>query len=205
MKEVLKMSINIIDSFDNLDDNRVTYLKYLLENVTKMEKFSEYLFTNKLVELNILELPSQISITVDKEPDQSFQRNKANSTIQFISLKQTLTRLFETTDILKILIDNILELEKPNNNYSNILKSDLWKSKIQNLPKDNTIYSPIAGYYDDLEVMNVLGSNTGFYKIGAVYTKLLCLPPYLDKIDLIFLTLLFLVKDRKQYGFEKKY
>lgn len=38
-------------------------------------------------------------------------------------------------------------------------------------------------FYDNFEPLNALGSKATLYKVGAVYTKLMCLPPHMQPID----------------------
>lgn len=81
---------------------------------------------------------------------------------------------------------------------SNIIQSKLWKHLSHNL--HDKLVLPLIIYYDEFEKNNPLGGHADVHKVGAVYFSLPCMPPEArSKLDNIFLTLLFLNKDREVY------
>jgi len=77
----------------------------------------------------------------------------------------------------------------------------LWKNLSHNFY--DKLVLPLIIYYDEFETNNPLGGHAGVHKMGAVYFSLPCMPPEArSKLDIIFLTLLFLNKDREVYGNE---
>ncbi|KAJ6639408.1 hypothetical protein Bhyg_12152 [Pseudolycoriella hygida] len=72
---------------------------------------------------------------------------------------------------------------------SNIIQSPLWR-KLLDFEKGNdelTLFLPINIYFDDFEPLNVIGSHSGAYKVGATYLGLPFLPDYIvSKLEYIF-------------------
>lgn len=59
-------------------------------------------------------------------------------------------------------------------------------------------------YYDELEIVNPLGSKTGVHKLGAFYYSLQNLPPHVNsELSSIHVLLLCCDADVKKYGFQK--
>lgn len=60
---------------------------------------------------------------------------------------------------------------------------------------------PLVIYFDDFEPLNALGSKSTLYKIGAVYSKLVCLPSSIQAQLLhINPVMLFFSEDRKRFS-----
>lgn len=56
-------------------------------------------------------------------------------------------------------------------------------------------------YFDDFEPNNPLGSHSGTHKLGGIYVKLLCLPPYLaSKLCSVIVAMIFYTEDRKKFN-----
>nr|XP_012218876.1 PREDICTED: uncharacterized protein LOC105670111 [Linepithema humile] len=59
-------------------------------------------------------------------------------------------------------------------------------------------------YYDELEIVNPLGSKTGVHKLGAFYYTIQNLPPHINsELSSIHVLLLCCDSDVKKYGFKK--
>jgi len=90
------------------------------------------------------------------------------------------------------------------NGISNIIQAELFK-KLQEKYPNRTII-PLIFYYDEFEVNDPLGSQTGTRKIGAVYYSLSCLPPNVrSHLVNIQVALLFNSIDRKEFGNRKTF
>lgn len=75
------------------------------------------------------------------------------------------------------------------------------EKKINFYNEPDTLFLPLLVYFDDFEPFNVLGSKSGAYKIGAVYCKLLCLPPLIEAQLLhINPVMFFFSEDRKTFS-----
>jgi len=125
----------------------------------------------------------------------------SNVTGQFISVIKVLKAIFEVPNILKDILDYMEQVTNDSHCVSNIIQSELWKNLSHNF-YDNLVL-PLIIYYDEFETNNPLGDHAGVHKMGAIYFSLPCMPPEARaKLDNIFLTLLFLNKDREVYGNE---
>jgi len=124
-----------------------------------------------------------------------------NVTGQFISVMKVLKAIFEIPNILKDISDYMEQVTNDSHCVSNIIQSELWKNLSHNFY--GKLVLPLIIYYDEFETNNPLGGHAGVHKMGAVYFSLPCMPPEArSKLDNIFLTLLFLNKDREVYGNE---
>lgn len=88
---------------------------------------------------------------------------------------------------------------------SNIVQSPLWQKLLSVEEKcDSVCYLPLNIYFDDFEPQNVIGSHSGAYKIGSVYTSIPRLPNHIvSKLEFTFPVCLFFSEDRKLYGNQK--
>lgn len=83
-------------------------------------------------------------------------------------------------------------------------QGNLWK-EIKTKFLGKTVL-PLFLFFDDFEPLNVLGSRSGNYKIGAVYISLACLPPeFSSLLENIFLGQLFYSTDRTVHGNKKMF
>lgn len=122
-----------------------------------------------------------------------------NVTGQFISVIKVLKAIFEIPNILKDILDYMKQVTNNQHCVSNIIQSDLWKHLSHDF--HDKLVLPLIIYYDEFETNNPLGGHAGVHKVGAAYFSLPCMPPEArSKLDNIFLTLLFLNKDREVYG-----
>lgn len=81
----------------------------------------------------------------------------------------------------------------------NFVQCSVWKKKEKN--HGTQIVLPIFLFFDDYEVGNALGSNSGIHKLGAVYISIPCIPPHRQSsLNTIFLALLFHSSDRVKFG-----
>ncbi|KAL6418047.1 hypothetical protein ACFW04_013651 [Cataglyphis niger] len=119
-----------------------------------------------------------------------------NVTSQFIFVMKILKAIFEIPNILKDILEYMEQVTNDSHCVSNIIQSELWKQLSHNF-HDKLVF-PLIIYYDEFETNNPLGDHAGVHKVGAVHVSLPCMPPEArSKLDNIFLTLLFLNKDRE--------
>jgi len=79
-------------------------------------------------------------------------------------------------------------------------QSKVWKEKCRN--DIDKIIIPFFLYFDEYETNNPLGAHAGKKKIGAVYVSFgSCIPAeFQSSLNYIFLALLFIANDRKEFG-----
>ena len=123
-------------------------------------------------------------------------------TAQFIPLRIVFTRLFENTNMLKVINDYKAVLQNETEAITNFTQSKYWSS-ISPADRENKITLPIFLYFDEYETGNPLGSHAGVHKLGAMYAHLPCLLPSMSsKLENYFLFFLFHSDDRKLFGKE---
>lgn len=104
---------------------------------------------------------------------------------------------FEHNDNLIKTLNQIKELNKPNNVLSHFIQGKLWKQKVTNFQNKTVI--PFFLYIDDVEINNPLGSHATIQLISAIYYSF----PLLwnsSKLSNIFLAALLKSKDVKDFG-----
>jgi hypothetical protein len=204
-----KRAQEIIDSFCQLSVNLLRVLNSSLVEVcpdhkalkliSKMIDFftkgiftSEYKFLQALQKAGLLVLPEQLIVHIDEK----------EFYVHMIPLSEIFSKFFEKPGVLQLILDYISSFKE--NVVKNVMQTKFWLEKIQNLDQSSTLYLPLLIYFDDLEVLNALGSHSGMYKLGATYVQLACLPEHLQsKVMTIFLALLFFSDDRKRFGNER--
>lgn len=112
----------------------------------------------------------------------------------FFNLPNIIAELFSYFDTLKSCTDGPI---------SNIIQSPLWKKllDLEKVSDDSILYLPVNVYFDDFEPLNVVGSHSGAYKVGATYLGLPFLPDHIiSKLEYIFPVALFFSEDRNDVG-----
>ena len=198
----------VIQNFDNfLNSDSVNSLKSLiLESVDNsayseiaqrfndfQSSFSsintEYKCFKKLREAGCLIEPEKITYNFRDEPAAGQSApiivDKKNSG-SIIPLPALLKKFFELPNVLVETLNYMSLLESTENNeFSNIIQTELWKNKTAGIEE---IVLPIFLYEDDFECGNPLGSHATIYKMAGMYLSLPCLPPqFRSKLDNIFL------------------
>lgn len=74
---------------------------------------------------------------------------------------------------------NFINTKKDCTNGS-IVQTPLWRNLMPREQQDPSIlYLPMSMFFDDFEPLNCIGSHSGAYKIGSVYSSIPCLPDHL--------------------------
>lgn len=114
-----------------------------------------------------------------------------------VPLRKTFKLFLEIPGILNQIINYINKLSNESHIISNILQADLWLRKYKNIT--DVLLLPFVIFYDDLEIGNPLGSQTGINKFGAVYATIACLPPNIaSRLDSIIFSTLIYANDKKE-------
>lgn len=122
-------------------------------------------------------------------------------TMNVVSLRCLFSKLFNIPSFFEIIENFINSLDYDDHNISNVMQTDFWKRKISAISKERTLILPLLVYFDDFEVLNPIGSKSGLYKIGGVYTKLMCLPKIIEsQLLYTYSAVLFFTGDRKNFG-----
>lgn len=81
------------------------------------------------------------------------------------------------------------------------IQGDHWKEILSSKEQsEDTLYLPLQIYYDDFEPNNATSGHAGVHKLGGIYVKLLCLPPYLaSKLWSVIVAMIFHTEDRKEF------
>lgn len=83
---------------------------------------------------------------------------------------------------------------------SDFTQGDFWKEKSKEFDSDKFVV-PLFMFYDDIEVGNALGSDSGANKLGAVYFTIPSFPSHImSNLSNIIVKTLFYSKDRAQHG-----
>lgn len=87
---------------------------------------------------------------------------------------------------------------------SHFCQGSLWK-KIRRKYYNKTVF-PIMIYYDNISVGNPLGPNKKKNKVGAVYFTMPTFPiNYMQNMDAVFTTMLFMSDDREIFKNQKTF
>lgn len=198
---------NVLSNLVNSGSENQELLSLLRSLLTPSEIKTEYLVLKHLRAQNLL-----INYeTVDLGKEFLFSYANGNQIVKnrndffyiMVDIQQLFHILFSKTDLLAIILNYMNTIIK-SPQFHNIIQSKFWKEKLKNLNANNekdTIFIPVMIYFDDFEILNIAGSHSGQYKIGAVYIKILVLPEHLSsKLTSIFLVMLFFSEDRKKFG-----
>lgn len=199
---------NILNYIDNVDNAaRMEQIFTLLE--TPFDSLdSEYKRFNYFKEQGTLIEPESYVIgqhTIGKKIDSKYVIVPALATGQYISVKTVLQKLFALPGCLQQILDYMQNLKSvKSNNISNIIQAQSFKQLQKQYP--DKIIIPLIFYYDEFEVNDPLGSQSGTHKMGAVYYFLPCIPAYAQShLMNILVALLFNSNDRKQFGNRKTF
>jgi len=200
---------NILNVFRNIDNTslyKIEQIFNLFENPfesldSEFKRFKYFKEKGTLIEPELYVIGQQ---TIGKQIDSNYVIVPTNVTGQYISVKSVLQKLFDLPDFLQQILNYMQSLSIESNGISNIIQAELFK-KLQEKYPNRTII-PLIFYYDEFEVNDPLGSQTGTHKIGAVYYSLPCLPPNVrSHLVNIQVALLFNSIDRKEFGNRKTF
>ena len=128
------------------------------------------------------------------------KRMSIADTYQYIPIIDTLTVIFKNPSLYALL--NSETLNKSPTELMSFLDGNLYKKNSFFIENPHALRLHL--YYDDLEVVNPLGSKTSIHKIGAFYVSLQNLPSYLrSNLKFIYPIIICYTEDIKKYGFTK--
>jgi hypothetical protein len=187
--QMLRLLASVVKEFGD-EHIAVKLVQSLLDFFESPFWSSEFKLLQELEKYGLFIRPQQITIHI--ESSEHFY-------MHMIPLSDVFFQLFQKKGFLQSIIDYIGTFDQTV--IKNVMQTEFWKNKVKFLNDTNTIFLPILIYFDDLEVLNSLGSHSGMYKLGATYVQLACLPEHLQSsVKLIFLALLFFTDDRKKFG-----
>lgn len=120
----------------------------------------------------------------------------------FVTARQAYSMIFNQTNLLEQILARISELREDHGEIENVMQGRLWHSLISGLcVKDDQIALPLFLFYDEVQLLNSLGSHSTDYKLGVYLMKLGVLPKHLESsLKMVHLHSLFFAGDRKTYG-----
>jgi len=157
-----------------------------------------------LEELGVYIKPIEIAISSRNKnitKNDNIVINLGNVNICFIPLRCIFKVFFEQPYVIKTVLKYFKHLNSMTGGIvCSFVQSEDWKIKFQNPP--DKIIIPFFLYFDEYETNNPLGAHAGKKKLGAVYVSFgSCFPPeFQSSSNYIFLALLFIADDRKQFG-----
>lgn len=126
--------------------------------------------------------------------------------VKLFDIRGVLHKFFNLPNIMAEVHTHVKSLQScTDGSISNIIQSPLWQKLLSFEKNDESVlYLPINIYFDDFEPLNVIGSHSGAYKIGATYMGLPFLPDHIiSKLQYIFPVALFFSEDRILHGNKK--
>lgn len=114
-----------------------------------------------------------------------------------VPLRKTFKLFLEIPGMLNQIINYINKLSNESHILSNIVQGNLWLRKYKDV--SDVLLLPFVIFYDELEVVNPLGSHAGINKFGVVYASIACLPPNVaSRLDNIICLTLIYANDKKE-------
>lgn len=206
LKDVLfsHLKPNVLNILRNAEDTtlyKIEQIFNLFENPfesldSEFKRFKYFKENGTLIEPESYVIGQQ---TIGKKIDSNYVIVPTNVTGQYIPVKSVLSKLFALPDFLQEILNYMQSLSMESNGISNIIQAESFKKLQEKYP--NRIIIPLIFYYDEFEVNDPLGSQTGTHKIGSVYYSLPCIP-FNTRSHLINIqvALLFNSNDRKEFG-----
>lgn len=202
--------LNLITNNININkQNDLIFLNNLKETITEFTELTENKFLKFLKQNNLYIEPRTILIRseekfINKNGEQLIKNE--DYTYEYISPKEIFEKVLNDDYILEEIIKTIEHYACVNDDHDieSILQTKEWKQRVldqQQNETENVLYVPIAGYSDDIDPQNTLGSHGGSYKIGLFYLFILSLPNNLKaKLDYYFLVQMYFSGDQKAFG-----
>lgn len=192
------------ETIENLEIKRV--VQNIFKNVFCDIPKSDYFIFKKIKDLNCdINFKKVIIHTRNEEsigPSNNISIKKYEFASKIISTQDLFYKLFNNTPYLLKIIDYINQINLKDNSFIyNFMQSPLFKNMSANITTPDSLCLPLLIYYDDFEVNNPLGSHATAKKLGGIYMKIGCLPPYMQsKLSSTFLLMLFYTEDKKEFG-----
>lgn len=124
----------------------------------------------------------------------SYKRKLVQNCFQFIPITSTIKSAFKNINFARIFSQFNNSHTCSSNIYEYFCCGHLYQTLKPNFTAKHVIL--IQLYYDDFEIVKVLGSKTVIHKVGAIYFSVVNVPSFLKShLDNIFLVALFYVND----------
>lgn len=197
--EQFLQSRKMLDDPDVNDLLNSFHIKSSFEGLRTLEQQMEAVkCSTEYIEPQEIPLGIRIDNVIDKETSASVPKTIIE-TCQYVPIIDTLTMVLKNKDVRAI-----IESETESNN--GILASFIDGQHFKNHPFFQKYKHAIRLqlYYDELEIVNPLGSKTGIHKLGVFYYTIQNLLPHMNsEISSIHVLLLCCHTDIKKYKFEK--
>lgn len=190
LKEQLRIGLENNQSFEEIEKT-LEITSPFITSVKELVKDFKTLYN--LNESKDIVLGRRVDNTYDGV---NLKKKIVAESLQYISVQETLKTIFSNPKARNLIAkekqskDNIIRNFKDGIAYKN---SNYFKKYPDSIR--------ITFYYDDIEVVNPLGSKTCIHKIGAFYFTIQNFPPELNsKLENIFIVSLCYTEDIKKYG-----
>lgn len=195
---------NLSNNSEFKPENKSLFEK--MKNILK-ETFScgntEYKFLSHIQNLNIYRPPKCFIISCELSEiivrnTPIIDKNKVEGCLVDISFQ--IKKYFESPGILPKTLENMKNLQKKGK-LRNIINGKMWKKKKF---KENDIVIPYFLYFDDFEINDPLGSNSGRYSVCGIYYSFPTIPEHhLSKLNNIFVAGFIKSCDINEFGYER--
>jgi len=191
---------------NNSDENSISKISVMFDVINDpfQNLKTEYKRLKVLEELGVYVKPIEIAIGSRNKnitKNDNIVISLVNVNICFILLRCIFKVFFEQPNVLKTVLEYFKRLNSMTGGIvCSFVQSEVWKVKCQSSP--DKIIIPFFLYFDEYETNNPLGAHAGKKKLGAVYVSFgSCLPSeFQSSLNYIFLALLFIANDRKEFG-----
>lgn len=162
---------------------------------------SEYIFIQKLIELDLFQYPQAFNInnkicTTLKKGIPTLSETKAKGIIMPIEFQ--LRKYFESEGTYDAILKNYNNLMK-SDKLKNFVNGEKWKTLSSSFGEK--IVFPLFLYFDDFQINNCLGSHKTSL-CGGYYILPIIPEEYKSKLDHIFISSIVTTKDMREHGID---
>lgn len=185
-------NINRILDFQAHANNPFCNLKTFEQQIVALKENFNYIEPQKMP------LGYRLDSVFDKDSC-TFVQKQVMESFQYVSITDTLKLVLSNLAVRHAIVE---EQASANGMLNSFIDGQNFKSNPFFQRHKNAIR--IKLYYDELEVVNGMGSKTGVHKLGAFYFQISNLPPSMNsELDSIHTLLLCCHADVVKYGFKK--
>lgn len=191
MNQAVFSYFNIKDEDSEFINKSLQHAKTFKGQQKVLSNNLDYVYSQKIVLGRRVESRISDGVNVLKTISDSFQ---------YISIIGTLRNI-----ILNDYLKNLIECENLRSTYGRIQSFiDCEMFKNSNYYSEHPNALRVNLYYDEIEVVNPIGSKTGIYKLGMFYFTLQNFPLHFNSnLNNIFVLMIVYYEDIKEYGWEK--